>query len=543
MRPSGGRERLASSAGYRRDLESGSRRDDYPRRDERRDDPRDDRRERPYAPRGAAGPARVGDRPQSGDMRRPGEGFRRPAARPAPHLEKRIIRSDGAKADQRFIAPPRVAEMPLSAARAVAARVLLRRLHASAFVEDLLEDAFATSKMRPDDRRLAQELAYGCVRWQGTLDWLVERRTEGRPQLATVQVFLRLGLYQLFFLDRIPAHAACFETVELSKQLGCGNQSNFINAILRRSEAERDTIQAELAGLRETHPHLGFSHPVWLSEKWTTRWGAETARQLFEWNNSAPATHVRVNTLKTTAAALIERWRLRENVEYDLVACPWAEDGHVLTLKTHPPLASMGSFRDGWFYVQDPSTLLAVQALDAWAGESILDLCAAPGGKTAYIAQKMENDGNLLACDISPDRLKLVTENCARLGVTCVKTLGLGDHPAAALFGKKFDKALVDAPCSNTGVLRRRLDLRWRIRSEEIARLRETQLKLITLAAKHLKSGGTLVYSTCSLEPEENSEVVKEFLGAHPTFKLESERELLPFRDGVDGAYVAKLIG
>ena len=541
MRSSEGRERLGASSGDRRDFESGGRRDDYPRQDDRRDFPRDDRRERPYDQRGAAGFARPDDRPRSGDARRPG-GFRRPPERPAPHLEKRIIRSDGAKADQRFIPPPpAVAEMPLSAARGVAARALLRRLHASAFIEDLLDDAFAGTKMRPDDRRLAQELAYGCVRWQGTLDWLVERRTEGRPQLATVQVFLRLGLYQLFFLDRIPPHAACFETVELSKQLGCGNQSNFINAILRRSEAERDTIEAELAGLRETQPHLGYSHPEWLVRKWTARWGADDTRKLFEWNNSAPPTHVRVNTLKTTPAALIERWRLRENVAYDLAACPWAEDGHVLTLKSHPPLASMGSFRDGWFYVQDPSTLLAVQALDAWAGESILDLCAAPGGKTAYLAQKMENDGELLACDTSADRLKLVTENCARLGVTCVKTLAVGDHPDAALFGRQFDKALVDAPCSNTGVLRRRLDLRWRLRPEEITRLRQTQLKLLALAAKHLKPGGTLVYSTCSLEPEENTDVVKEFLAAHPAFKLESERELLPFRDGVDGAYVAKL--
>ena len=429
----------------------------------------------------------------------------------------------------------------MSKAREIAARVLLRRLHANDFVEDLLEDAFAAVRMRPDDRRLTQELVYGCVRWQGTLDWLVARRTEDRPQLATVQVFLRIGLYQLFFLDRIPPHAACYETVELSKRLGCGNQSNFINAILRRSEAERDAIKAELAELRQAQMALGYSHPEWLVQKWIARWGADDTRKLLEWNNTPPGTHVRVNTLKTTPAALIERWRLRETVEYELTPCPWAEDGQILTLKTHPPLHTMGSFKDGWFYVQDPSTLLAVQALDAWAGESILDLCAAPGGKTCYLAQKMENDGTLLACDTDATRLKLVTQNCGRLGVTCVQTLALGEHPDQALFGKQFDKALVDAPCSNTGVLRRRLDLRWRLRPEELKRLRATQLKLITLAARHLKPGGTLVYSTCSLEPEENAEVVKEFLAAHPAFKLDSERELLPFCDGVDGAYVATL--
>lgn len=599
MRPNTGGERMGASSGFRRDFDSGGRRDDFPRQDARRDDRRDAPRERPFdrerppGPSGAPSMARPDDaRPRPSDARRsdfsrderredfgarhsgpqhptaprpqdderhgpsvplraggprsdgPREPRRRAPERGAPHLERRVIRSDGAKADQPFVPPPRPdAPAPLSAARDIAARVLLRRLQGSAFVEDLLDDAFATTKMRPDDRRLAQEMVYGCVRWQGTLDWLVARKTEDRPQIPQVQVFLRLGLYQLFFLDRIPPHAACFETVEIAKRLGFVNQANFINAILRRSEAEREMIQTQLVELKATQPALGYSHPEWLVDKWTARWGADDTRRLLEWNNSAPLTHVRVNTLKTTPEALLERWRLKENVEYDFVTCPWADAGQVFALKTHPSLASMGSFRDGWFYVQDPSTLLAVQTLDAWAGESILDLCAAPGGKTAYIAQKMENDGELLACDSSPDRLRLVTENCARLGVTCVKTLALGDHPAAALIQRKFDKVLVDAPCSNTGVLRRRLDLRWRVRPEELDRLRATQLELLHLAAAHLKPGGTLVYSTCSLEPEENATVVQEFLAHDPRFKLESERELLPFRDGVDGAYVAKLRG
>lgn len=572
MRTNEGRERLGASSGTRRNFDSGGQRGDYPRPDVRRDDRRDAPRERsfdrepsyprrdapaPREPQSDRGdyrreertqysrPPSDGPRHQDGprpDGRRPD--YRRAPERGAPHLERRIIRSEGAKADQPFAPPPRDdVPAPLSAARDIAARVLLRRLQGSAFVEDLLDDAFATTKMRPDDRRLAQEMVYGCVRWQGTLDWLVARKTEDRPQIPQVQVFLRLGLYQLFFLDRIPPHAACFETVEIAKRLGFLNQANFINAILRRSEADRAEIQTQLAELKATQPALGYSHPEWLVDKWTARWGTDETRRLLEWNNTAPLTHVRVNTLKTTPEALLERWRLKEHVEYDFVTCPWADAGQVFALKTHPSIATMGSFRDGWFYVQDPSTLLAVQTLDAWAGESILDLCAAPGGKTAYIAQKMENDGELLACDTSPDRLRLVTENCTRLGVTCVKTMALGDHPAAALIQRKFDKVLVDAPCSNTGVLRRRLDLRWRVRPEELDRLRETQSDLLRLAAAHLKPGGTLVYSTCSLEPEENADVVQEFLAAHPRFKLESERDLLPFRDGVDGAYVAKLIG
>jgi 16S rRNA (cytosine967-C5)-methyltransferase len=232
---------------------------------------------------------------------------------------------------------------------------------------------------------------------------------------------------------------------------------------------------------------------------------------------------------------LLEKWR-DENVEYDFVQHDWLEENLAFELKSHSPLNSLPSFRDGWFYIQDPSTLLAARELGAQPGEIILDLCAAPGGKTTFIAQLINNDGQIIACDISDERLKLVQENCARLGVTCVETVSAFRFPLSA-----FDRVLVDAPCSNTGVMRRRVDLRWRISPEEILRLRQTQLDLLKLAATKLKPGGILVYSTCSLEPEENSEVVKEFLREHKNFKLESERELLPFADNVDGAFVARL--
>jgi 16S rRNA (cytosine967-C5)-methyltransferase len=218
----------------------------------------------------------------------------------------------------------------------------------------------------------------------------------------------------------------------------------------------------------------------------------------------------------------------------------WLDAQIVFRLESHPPLANLRSFKDGLFYVQDPSTLLAVHVLDPQPGESVLDLCAAPGGKTTYIAQRMQNRGRIIAQDIQPDRLELIRENCSRLGVTCVEASiapsGIIANPA-----KKFDRILVDAPCSNTGVMRRRVDLRWRIRPEEIERLRAGQLDLLRQAAPRLKPGGTLVYSTCSLEPEENAEVMKQFLAEHSQFKMVNERELLPVVDGVDGAYVAKM--
>jgi len=419
--------------------------------------------------------------------------------------------------------------------RQIAARVLGRRKPGGDFVEDLLESALAGARLSSADRGLCQEIVYGVVRWQAALDWLIARKTGGREQKSALQNLLRLGLYQIFWLDRIPDHAAVHETVELAKQSGFGPQAGFVNAILRGYLREADETKKLLAGLKISNPAIGFSHPEWLVGKWQKRFGVEKTAQLLEWNNTPPKTFARINTLKTDAGKLIEKWR-EENVDYDFVRRDWLEENLVFELKSHPPLNSLGSFRDGWFYVQDPSTLLAACKLGAQPGETILDLCAAPGGKTTFIAQQIKNEGKIIASDISEERLKLVQENCTRLGVTCVETVSAFRFPLSA-----FDRILVDAPCSNTGVMRRRVDLRWRISPEEISRLQQTQLDLLKLAATKLKPGGVLIYSTCSLEPEENSDVVKEFLRGHENFELGAEYGLLPFADNVDGAYVARL--
>jgi 16S rRNA (cytosine967-C5)-methyltransferase len=422
--------------------------------------------------------------------------------------------------------------------RQIAARILSQRLTSGEFTENLLETALANARLSPADRGLCHELVCGVVRWQATLDRLIARKTtpgrEPRPALVNL---LRLGLYQIFWLDRIPPHAAVHETVEQAKRSGYVSQSGFINAILRAYLREFEEVKKILADMKISQPALGWSHTEWLVEKWRKNFGDEKTRQLLEWNNTPPKTFARVNTLKTDAAKLIERWR-EENVEYDFVTRDWTGENLAFELKAHPPLNSLGSLRDGWFYLQDSSTLLAPVLLGAQPGETILDLCAAPGGKTAFIAQLMNNEGKIIASDIEPNRLRLVRENCARLGATCVETT---QNVELKIPISQFDRILIDAPCSNTGVMRRRVDLRWRISLEEISRLQKTQLDLLNQSVAKLKPGGVIVYSTCSLEPEENSEVVREFLAARPDFELKTERQLLPFVDGVDGAFTAKL--
>lgn len=421
--------------------------------------------------------------------------------------------------------------------REIAARVLGQRRPEGEFTETLLERALAVPHLSSADRGLCHELVLGVVRWQATLDWLIERKAPGRTQKSALQNLLRLGLYQIFWLDRIPPHAAVHETVELAKRNGFGAQAGFLNAVLRGYLRETGETRRLLAELKVKQPALGCSHPDWLVERWQQRWGAERVTQLLTWNNTPPKTYARLNTLRTDAATLLERWR-NERVDYDFFTRDWTGENLVFELKSFPSLASLKSFQAGWFYVQDPSTLLAVRELDLQPGEAILDFCAAPGGKTTFIAQLARNEARIVAHDNSPERLKRVAENCQRLGVNCVELVS--DRPSA-IGHRQFDKILVDVPCSNTGVLRRRADLRWRLRPEEIERLCQTQLDLIRQVASRLRPGGVLVYSTCSLEPEENRSVIEQFLAEHKEFIQERQRELLPMTDGVDGAFVSRL--
>jgi len=423
--------------------------------------------------------------------------------------------------------------------REIAWTVLTQSETAKVHADVLLADALP--RLTGPDRGLCQELVYGVIRWQGLLDWLIARRTEGRKQKPEIQWLLRLGLYQLLWLDRVPDHAVVFETVELTRSKGFGPQSGFVNALLRTCARDRAALKAEIGRLRQSDPAVGWSHPQWLVDRWQKRWGADASRALLEWNNRPAETFARVNTLQADPGRLLDRWRMEEKVAYDFVRADWLEESSMFRLGAHPPLTSLATFREGWFYVQDPSTMLAVSALDPQPGDRILDLCSAPGGKATAIAARLANQGLVIARDTVAQRLDRVRENCERLKANCVVTELVEESTANPKAGLRFDRVLVDAPCSNTGVMRRRVESRWGLSAESLTRLARTQHDLLALGAAQLQRDGTLVYSTCSLEPEENSEVIRRFLDGRPDLQLVSERELWPFRDGFDGAYVAVL--
>jgi len=386
-------------------------------------------------------------------------------------------------------------------ARELALDLLDRWSRSRRLADELLDERLAPARLSAPDRALVTELFYGCVRQKLALEFLIGQYA-AKPPHAVVRHMLALGLYQLLFM-KMPPHAAVNETVALAKQHTTLPESKFVNAVLRR---------ATLAPLAKAPAWVQLSHPKWLYERHGAAW--------CEWNNQPPPVYVRGEQ-------------------------PWP--GVLEPTEFHPlcyRVVNAPTFfaAPGKYYVQDPSTLIAPDLLDPQPGESVLDLCAAPGGKTTYIAQKMQDRGRVVAVDASSTRLGLVGENCRRLGVTIVATLACdGRNASRCLREERFDRVLVDAPCSNTGVLRRRPDLRWRLDPAELPKLAGLQLALLREAARLTKSGGVLVYSTCSLEREENEEVVRKFRAELPGWKLETVRRKLPTKDQMDGAFAARL--
>ena len=405
--------------------------------------------------------------------------------------------------------------------REIALRTLRRWEKGQAHADTLLASALPALAGR--DRALCQELVCGVIRQKAALDWLIEQRTSNRRQAALVQTLLRLGLYQLFWLDRIPGHAAVNETVAIARRCDLGRAAGFINAVLRQSLREAEALRAALKTLRETQPAIAHSHPDWLVRRWQAQWGHADTEALLEWNNRPAENFLRPNPLRPDAP----------KPKGDPVTFDWLPQTLV---RANGAPTELPGFNEGAFYIQDPSTLLAVALLNPLPGESILDRCAAPGGKATAIAARMKNEGRVVATDIRADRLKRLRENCDRLGADCVEILSVGTNVR-----ELFDRVLLDVPCSNTGVMRRRVDLRWRLQPRDLMATQKLQRELLKNTIRNVRPGGLLVYSTCSLEPEENEQIVQDFLKKNAAFKLVAEQSLLPWKDGVDGAYVAAL--
>jgi 16S rRNA (cytosine967-C5)-methyltransferase len=421
-----------------------------------------------------------------------------------------------------------------SPARAVAARVLVRVETEGAFADLALDAELNRAEAGPRDAALATELVYGTLRWQRSLDWLLAPHSR-RPLVRLdprPRALLRMTAYQLVHLERVPPFAAVNDAVSLARQRGKPGVPEFVNAVLR-SFARRGVREREPALPADPVDALAVrcSFPTWLARRWVERYGADEAAALMRALNERPPLTLRANTLRTTRDGLATRLRAEEGV--DTSPTRLAPEGLAANHGGRP--GAWRAFTDGAFVVQDESSMLIARLLDPRPGETVADVCAAPGTKTTHLAQLMDDRGRILAFDPQPARLALVGEACARLGVSIVDVHDGTVETLAPGFGAACDAVLVDAPCTNLGVLRRNPEVKWRRAGGDVAASAARQRAILSAAATLLRPGGRLVYATCSLEPEENEGVVRALLAGRGDLAVDPPHEFpLPFGD--DGA-------
>jgi len=410
-------------------------------------------------------------------------------------------------------------------ARQIAVRILTRIEKEGAYANLLLR-SYLAGLDDGRERNLTTALVYGVLKNKLLLDYVLRKHLTKPMSALPVEVrqVLRTAALQILFMDKIPAPIAINEAVNTVKYFH-KSYAALVNKILRQT-AETGWNFNWPDKTKEPLRYLAvkYSHPEWLVKRWLKRFGLEETEELLAANNTPSDTCIRVNTLKITSTELIQKLE-----ERGIEAVKSSKLPDALYIKNYGALEDLDLFREGYFTVQDASSQLAAYLLNPQAGERVLDVCSAPGGKTTYFAQLMDNSGEIVAVDIYPQKLELVNQLAGRLGINIIKTIQTDARELEQIQGQ-FDKVLVDAPCSGLGVLRRRADLRWQKREDEIQKLPELQLAILLSAAEKVAPGGELLYSTCTTEPEENFEVAKAFRRERPDFSAVDLSEALPFK-------------
>ncbi|MGC4014096.1 MAG: 16S rRNA (cytosine(967)-C(5))-methyltransferase RsmB [Luteolibacter sp.] len=384
------------------------------------------------------------------------------------------------------------------------------------YAETLVERHAHRRQLSSQDRGLLQAILLGVLRNRRLIDHWIGKLRNGKLD-PDARDILRVGLCQLFILG-LPDHAAVHETVEVGK----ANVRGLINAVLRRATTSRKRLMDDVA---ELPPAVALSHPDWLFNRWKSQFGKDNVLALMEWNNQPAETYLRVNPLRPGAPEI-------EGAPVDGAPGFFKLEGSI-------PTALLAA---GQVYIQDPATRHAVELMNPQPGERILDACAAPGGKSFLIAAALGSAETLVCTDSNEKRIPRLEENLQRLGCAPAE-LAVHDwtKPAPTQWHGAFDAILLDVPCSNTGVVRRRVDVRWRLQQDHIEALLRTQRAILENALPCLKPGGRIIYSTCSIEKDENENLIQAFVADHPELKLTGTRQALPFRDGTDGAFAARL--
>jgi 16S rRNA (cytosine967-C5)-methyltransferase len=434
--------------------------------------------------------------------------------------------------------------------RGTAVKILNRVERSDSYLDRLIDAEMRTADMNELDKGLMNEIVTGVVRWQMKLDWVLTGFFHGNFTKAETNIrnALRVALYQILFLDKVPHSAAVNESVEFIKRLRGQKVADLVNAVLRNILRNLDNIRYPDINEDQTQ-HLAVveSHPAWIVKRWIARYGYDEAKKLLAANNERPDLTLRVNRLKIDFNYFLSQ------LEQHQIQFSRSEYLDFFVRVKH--MAGIGSsemFRQGFFVVQDESAGVVVQLLDPKPGDRVIDMCSAPGGKATFIGELMKNVGEIVAVDRYETRLNLVKSACQRLGIANAHFIAAD---AATVQTAPAEKVLVDAPCSGLGVLSKKPDAKWKREPEDLVKLVQTQRAILENAAKHVKPGGVLVYSTCTMEPEENIGVVQSFLADHPEFTTENASqfadqrivtsegyvETFPHKHAMDGSFAVRL--
>ena len=413
--------------------------------------------------------------------------------------------------------------------REIVLKVLFKIDSKKGYINIILNELLEKNRVTTRDAAFINQITYGVVRNRNKLDWVISQFSIKDLSETPIWIrnILRMGVYQLLFLDKVPDYAVCNESVQLAKKYGNPKIYKFINSILRNIIRNRENIYWPHKD-REPALYISvvYSHPYWIIERWLKRFGFENTVKICKANNKIPTLVVRTNTLK------VSRIELKEILEKEGIL---VKEGifteEALYIKGVSNITKSSTYKEGLFQIQDEASILVSHLVAPLPGEFIIDICSAPGGKTTHLAQLMNNQGTVLAIDKNKARILMVEENCQRLGIKIVKTQLSDDTKLDINYLNKADKVLVDAPCTGLGVLRRKPDLKWQAYNlKRFQRLSKLQIQILSTASNYSKIGGKLIYSTCSTEPEENEEVVSEFLDKNGNFELEGLNEFIKER-------------
>jgi 16S rRNA (cytosine967-C5)-methyltransferase len=416
-------------------------------------------------------------------------------------------------------------------ARVCAYAVLRRVFEDGAYADRALQGE--AKELDTRDRALAMRLLYGAVQRKGTLDYLIERLAERPPDQLDARLLaaLRLGLYELLYLSGAPDHAVVADGVELAKG-GARGGHGLVNAVLRRGTREGAALLEALSDQTPLQAAVKHSHPEWIAQLWWEHLGASDARALMAYDNEPGEVALRVNTLLTDAGTLAS----------ELPVTTHADPGLPEALVLEGPFDAHDSpaWRAGAFLAQSRAAMHVARALDPQPGERVLDLCAAPGGKSTHLAALMQGEGEVVAVERNPRRAGALTRTAQRLRASNVR-VEVADAAEKRREGAVFDRVLVDPPCSGLGTLQARADLRWRVTPEHVREMMRTQAAILAAGASALRPGGVLVYSTCTISPTENERQIAALLDTHPDFSCDEFMMTLPHRDHTAGFFIARL--